>query len=269
MINVRYYHLRMLKGTVLLLLTVPFSVAGCRSEQTATGQSAEVNMLTEMEEAEGWELLFDGKTLDKWRGYKWDTVPPNWTVEEGTITCSPCVGSGANLPGDWKPSNDLITKDQFQNFDLKIDWKISPSGNSGIFYRVLETYDHPYTTGPEVQILDNVRHKDRLNGPDRSAGASYDVYAPSKDVTRPAGEWNESRIIVDSTHVEHWLNGTKIVEYELFSEDWERRVAESKWASNPDYGRMKTGHIGLQDHDDAVWFRNIKIKRLPDTRTLP
>ncbi len=263
------FSMRKLTVIISAMTAALFFTAGCQTDRSATGQSDATNVLTESEMAEGWELLFDGKTLDKWRGYKWDAAPPNWTVDEGTITCAPCVGGDVNLPGDWKASNDLITKEQFQNFDFKIEWKISPAGNSGIFYRVLEAYDYPYTTGPEMQILDNVRHKDRLNGLDRSAGSAYDMYAPSEDVTRPAGEWNESRILVDSTHVEHWMNGTKIVEYDLFSDDWEQRVAESKWASNPDYGRMKTGHIGLQDHDDAVWFRNVKIKRLPDTRTLP
>ncbi|MDX1428841.1 MAG: DUF1080 domain-containing protein [Rhodothermales bacterium] len=249
-----------LAGVVLLL--------GCQTPQES-GPEPTHNVLSVDEAEEGWELLFDGSSLDSWRGYKWTNVPPNWTVEDGAITCSPCVGGDASLPGDWKSSNDLITKEQFQNFDLRLEWRISPAGNSGIFYRVLEAYDFPYTTGPEFQILDNRRHKDSLNGPKRHAGAAYDVYAPASDATKPAGQWNTARILVDSTHVEHWINGTKVVEYVLFSDEWEERVASSKWAPNPDYGRMKTGHIGLQDHDDAVWYRNIRIKRLPNTRDLP
>ncbi len=243
-------------------------LSACKAYES-DAQKTTHNVLTEREAADGWELLFDGKSLDKWRSYKREVVSENWLVVDGAITCGPCVGGDVDLPGDWNPSNDLITREQFQNFDLKLEWKISPAGNSGIFYRLSEVRVFPYDTGPEFQILDKVRHKDALYGDDRTTGAAYDVYAPVEDASKPAGEWNTARIVVDSTHVEHWINGKKVVEYELFSDDWEERVAGSKWAPNPDYGRMKTGHIGLQDHDDAVWYRNIRIKRLPDTRSLP
>lgn len=239
-------------------------LVACQANESDAQQGA-TNYLTEQEMADGWELLFDGQSLDRWRSYKREVVSDNWLVVDGAITCGPCVGGDVNLPGDWNRSNDLITREQFQNFDLRLEWKISPAGNSGIFYRLREEKDFTYDTGPEFQILDKARHKDALHGDDRTTGAAYDVYAPVEDASRPAGEWNTARILVDSTHVEHWINGKKVVEYELFSDDWEKRVAASKWAPNPDYGRMKTGHIGLQDHDDAVWYRNIRIKRLPDT----
>jgi hypothetical protein len=226
------------------------------------------NLLTEQEAAEGWELLFDGKTMDAWRGYKSEVLPKNWVIEEDAMSCAPCLGDDqAEVYRKARGAfvSDIITKEQYENFDLKLEWKIAPGGNSGIFYRVQELHDKAYKTGPEMQILDNVRHKDFLNNNlTRSAGAAYDVYAPTSDMTRPAGEWNSVRILVYGSHVEHWMNSEKIVEYELLSPEWEERVAVSKWPyESAEYGRMETGHIGLQDHEDAVWFRNIKIKRLP------
>ncbi len=202
--------------------------------------------------ASEWVWLFDGSSLDKWRGYRMDHIPEAWTVQDSTIYCA------------GRDAGDLMTKGQWQNFDLRLEWKISEEGNSGIMYRVMEIYDFSYLTGPEFQVLDDAAYPDA--DPKGLSGAVYDVYAPIEDATRPAGEWNDTRILVDSTHVEHWLNGVKIVEYELFSDDWDQRIAESKWAGNTDFGRMIRGHIALQDHSDEVWYRNIRIKALPDTR---
>ncbi len=154
-----------------------------------------------------------------------------------------------------------MTVDQFGDFELRLEWRISKNGNSGIMFRVTGEGDEPWWTGPEMQVLDNGGHPDGKD-PLTSAGSNYALHAPVSDVTRPVGEWNDVRIVVKDAHVEHWLNGVKVVEYELWSPDWESRVRSTKFASNPQYGRARSGHIVLQDHGDAVWYRNIRIKPL-------
>ena len=154
---------------------------------------------------------------------------------------------------------DIITTEQFGDFELALEWKVSPGGNSGIMYRVTEAYDESYKSGPEMQVLDDSAHAD---GQDRltSAGSNYALNAAPAGVVKRAGEWNAVRILVKGNHVEHWLNGQKVVEYELMSPDWETRVKQSKFAEWPGYGRAPRGHIALQDHGDRVAYRNIKIR---------
>lgn len=220
-----------------------------------TASDAAPNTLTAEEEAAGWQLLFDGETLANWRGYRSDSVPARWIVADGAIHFDPTTeGTGG----------DIITDGTYDSFELELDWKIGECGNSGIFYRVTESdqYERTYHTGPEVQVLDNSCHPDAQNGLDRTAGANYALHAPSKDATKPAGEWNHVRLVVDGAHVEHWINGEKVVDYELWSDDWKALVAKSKFTEWPDYGLARTGHIALQDHGDPVWFRNIKIRPL-------
>jgi hypothetical protein len=216
---------------------------GARTQETAMGT------LTSEERAGGWRALFDGATTAGWRGYKRSDVPDGWRVVDGSLTR---VG----------PGGDLITTDQFGNFELALEWKVQPRGNSGVFYRVTEEGEQTYFTGPEMQVLDDAGHPDgksRLT----SAGANYGLYPAPAGVVRPAGEWNQARVLANGAHIEHWLNGTKVVEYELWSPDWEKRVRESKFAAWPKYGRAQRGHIAIQDHGDTVAFRNIKIKVLP------
>ncbi|MFQ5708922.1 MAG: DUF1080 domain-containing protein [bacterium] len=208
------------------------------------------NFLTAEEKAEGWKLLFDGKTFNGWRGFRMDTVPQGWVItEQGELY----------FTGEGK--GDIMTIEQFDDFELKLEWKISPGGNSGIFFRVSENREASWHTGPEMQVLDNKGHKDGRD-PLTSAGSNYALHAPTKDVTREVGRYNEVRIVVQGNHVEHWLNGYKIVEYEIGSPEWQRLVANSKFGKLPDYGRYRKGHIVLQDHGDKVWYRNIKIRRL-------
>jgi hypothetical protein len=198
----------------------------------------------------GWRSLFDGKSLDAWRGYKMTTVPPEWTVVDGTITKA-------------KGTEDIITKDEFTNFEFAIDWKIAPGGNAGLFYRGNEDFDHIYWTAPEYQILDDQRHPDGRNRL-TSAGAAYGLYAAPVGVVHPAGEWNSTRIVVNGSHVEHWLNGQKVVDYTLGSPDWTAKVAASKFHEWPKYGQLSRGHIGIQgDHDGTLTLRNVRIKVLP------
>lgn len=228
-----------LPGIVLL-------AAGCGPSRS----EAPVQEQTAAADTSDWIVLFDGTSLEAWRGYRSETIPPGWRIaEDGTLHCT---GEG---------SGDLITKEQFADFVLELEWKVAPGGNSGIMYRVTEEYDAPWMSGPEYQVLDNAGHADG-NDPKTSAGACYALYPTDPSAVRPAGEWNTTRIVVDSAHVEHWLNGRKVVEYELWSEDWNARVAASKFRVYPNFGRARRGHIALQHHGDPVWYRNIRIRLL-------
>ena len=216
---------------------------------TVASQEAAMTTLTDEERAAGWRALFDGATTAGWRGFKRADVPDGWRVIDGAITR---VG----------PGGDLMTTDQFGNFELSLEWKVQPAGNSGVFYRVTEEGGQTYETGPEMQVLDDAGHADgqsRLT----SAGANYGLYPAPAGIVKPAGEWNQARVLANGAHVEHWLNGTKVVEYELGSPDWEKKVRESKFAAWPKYGRAQRGHIAIQDHGDTAAFRNIKIRVLP------
>ncbi len=216
---------------------------------TAPAAAAALNALSADEQAQGWRLLFDGKSTAGWRAYRADSMPAGWQVVDGALTR---VGR----------AGDILTREQFANFELTLDWKIAEGGNSGIMYRVSEDDDADYWSGPEMQVLDDERHPDahsRLT----AAGSDYGIYASPAGVVNPAGTWNRVRIVVNRNHVEHWLNGLKVVEYELGSDDWTERVAASKFAPHPHYGRNKSGYIALQDHGDWVAYRNIKIRVLP------
>jgi hypothetical protein len=206
-----------------------------------------VNTLTEAEKKARWMLLFDGKTLAGWRGFTSPTPPAGWKAEEGTLFRA---GSGG----------DLMTVEQFEDFELRLEWKLAERGNSGIFFHAVTEGDEIWHSAPEMQVLHNAGHKDGAV-PETSAGSNYALHAPVRDVTRPVGEWNDVRLLVKGPHVEHWMNGVKLLEYELWSPDWEKRVKASKFGKIPMYGRAKIGHIGLQDHGDPVWYRNIKVRR--------
>jgi hypothetical protein len=231
-----------------------FSIACSRSAPPgASGNGSapaqqEVDVLTGEERAAGWRLLFDGTSTAAWRGYKKETMPDGWQAVDGALS----------RVGD---AGDIVTREQFRNFELSLEWKVAPGGNSGIFYRASEDDDAIYWTAPEMQVLDDAGHRD---GGDRltSAGALYGLYPAPPGLAKPAGEWNHVRIVANGNHVEHWLNGTKVVDCELGSADWEARVKASKFAPHARFARNAEGHIGLQDHGDAVSFRNIKIRVL-------
>ena len=186
-------------------------------------------------------------SLDEWRGYKKDHVPEQWVIDDGAIHLT----SGG--------AGDLITREQYESFVLELEWKISPKGNSGIMYHVAETDGATYMTGPEMQVLDN-----SVAGGDLkvSAGADYALHAPEADNSKPVGEWNHVKMIVDGPHVEYWLNGVQQCSYELWSDEWNEKVQNSKFKAWPEFGQHKTGHIALQDHGNPVWYRNITIRRL-------
>jgi hypothetical protein len=193
-----------------------------------------------------WRPLFDGASLTAWRGYKSDKIPAGWKIVDGVLAKDGSVG-------------DIMTSDQFGDFELELDWKIGEAGNSGIFYRGTEEYDHIYWSAPEYQLLDDEKasdNKTRLT----CAGAAYALYPSPPGHLKPVGDWNATRIVARGRHIEHWLNGAKVVEYELGSSDWQAKVKGSKFAAWPNYGRAKSGHIALQgDHAGSLGFRNIRI----------
>jgi len=194
-----------------------------------------------------WRSLFDGKTTNGWRGFRQTTMPDGWKAVDGALTRV-------------APATDIVTVDQFGDFELTIEWNLPPKANTGIFYRVTEDDEVMWHAAPEYQVIDNAYPEPLKNV--QLAGANYDLHPPSRDATRPIGSWNQTRILVNGSHVEHWLNGVKVVEYELWSDDWEQRVKVSKFKDYPRYGRAKRGHIGIQDHGDRVAYRNIRIREL-------
>ena len=189
------------------------------------------------------------RPLTEWRAAGGGAMPDTWKINGEIISHKP--GGG-----------DIESIDTFADFELTFDWRIAPGGNSGVAYRVGDGTGAAYERGPEYQILDNAGHADGKN-PLTSAGSVYGLYPPSQDATRPAGEWNSGRIVVDGAHVEHWLNGVRIVQYELGSSDWTERVAGSKFVAWPHFGKAGVGHIVLQDHGSAVDYRNMRIRLLP------
>ena len=249
------------------------------------------NALTSAEKADGWELLFNGRALDGWRNYGQEGEVEGWRAVDGLLSR---VGEGG----------DIITDEVFENFDLRLEWRIETGGNSGIFFRVREGAEAAWHTAPEMQVLDDAAHPDGQEAK-TSAGSDYGLFGRSRDtidgaekwnairiladgghldygqvtktsdgpdegmygesvnLVNPVGDWNTVRILVDGSHVEYWLNGVLIVEYELWSEEWERRVQESKFGVYPEFGRARQGHFALQNHGDPVFYRNIKVRRLP------
>ncbi|MGL6177763.1 MAG: 3-keto-disaccharide hydrolase [Tannerellaceae bacterium] len=216
------------------------------------------NTLTEAEKQEGWKLLFDGESLQGWRDYNGTEVKGPWAVEEGCLTA---LGNGSDGAGY------IVTNDKYENFIIDWDWKIVDGGNSGLMYHVVERpmYSVPYVTGPEYQMLDDIGFKGELEDWQK-VGADYAMHTTNENISKAmkgANQWNNSRIVFDNGHVEHWLNGYKIVEFEAWTDDWHQRKNSGKWNNAPEFGLAKTGRISLQDHGDRTWIRNMKIKELP------
>ncbi|HXK60553.1 MAG TPA: DUF1080 domain-containing protein [Acidobacteriota bacterium] len=244
------YVRRILSGLVLIGLTAGWALS--------EGQPP--NTLTDKEIKAGWKLLFDGKTTTGWRGAKLDKFPEfGWTVENGELIV---LESGG---GESRHGGDIVTIEQYDNFELSVEFKLTPGANSGIKYMVFNVDpNRPGSAlGLEYQILDDSRHPDATRGiaGNRTLGSLYDLIPASPDkVVKPTGEWNHARILVDGKHVEHWLNGKKIVEYERGSEAFRAQKAQSKFRDIKDFGEHPRGHILLQDHGNRVSFRNIKIR---------
>jgi hypothetical protein len=197
-----------------------------------------------------WRSLFDGKTTAGWRGFLAKQIPDGWKAVDGALTRVDKAG-------------DIVTVDEFADFELTLDWKIAKGANSGIFYRVVENQEDEsmWMVAPEYQIIDDKGYPQKLKDTQHT-GANYDLQPPGRDVSKPAGEWNTTRIIANGKHVEHWLNGVKLVEYEIDSPEWKQLVAKSKFKDHPRYARAPKGRIGIQDHGDWAAFRNIRIREL-------
>lgn len=254
-------------GIVLLsLLALLISCGGGNEEQEAPKspgvdayESTQAhNTLTERELSEGWQLLFDGESTDGWRGYNQEAFPEaGWGVADGNLIVMASGGSEEGMGGD------IVTEAVFADFELIFEFLLTPVGNSGVFYRVVEDPEEAlWTVAPEYQVLDDSAYiaMGTMDMTTHLTGDNYDLHSASVRPTHPIGEWNEGRIVVDGTHVEHWLNGEKTLEYELFSPEWEALVAASKFAPYPAYGRALEGRIAIQDHGHEIRYRNIKIR---------
>jgi hypothetical protein len=229
----------------LLLLIV--TLMGCGYKDSEPVTAAEVPSQIDID----WTSLFDGETFEHWRGYKQDTMPEGWVVDDGAMF--------ASIPGQ---GMDIVSREPYTDFELELEWRVKEGGNSGIMWHVDEAAgDYPWMTGPEYQILDDAAHNGGEIGKN-SAGSNYDVQAPIRAMTKPAGEWNAARVVVNGSSVEHWLNGEKVVFYEKGSADHKERVAASKWAEMSSYGSTSTGHIAFQGDHGEVWFRNLRIRSL-------
>jgi cytochrome c len=240
---------------LLLSAILSFTFAFKKASPEVSGFSQ--NTLSEAEKAAGWKLLFDGKTTAGWHSFNQKTAAKKWVVQDGALTLDP------KAPGAVEGNGDLVTDGDFANYELCLEWKISDCGNSGVIYNVVEDpkYDWAWQTGPEMQIIDNACHPDGKILKHR-AGDLYDLVSVSKETVKPAGQWNEARLVNRNGKVEHWLNGSKVVEVDMTGEAWEKLIAGSKFKGMPDFGRKTSGHIMLQDHGgDRVWFRNVKIRQ--------
>lgn len=231
----------LLTAAALLLAVLVLTPARAADDQAP-------NTLSEQERKDGWKLLFDGKSLDGWRVFKkQDTT--GWTVKDDAIFLE-------------KSGGDLMTKEKYGNFEFVIDWKFASGDNSGIIYRITEDVSPSYMSGPEMQVMPQ-KAADKLGK--NSGGSLYDMYAPTANPFKPADQWNTFKIVCNGKHIEQWVNGVKVVETDVGSDDWNTRLAASKWKNAKLFASQPTGHIALQDHGAKVAFRNVKIKVLPDS----
>jgi 3-keto-disaccharide hydrolase len=232
------------------------AITACASQKSSAADSAAADSTrTSAAQASAsadtaWRpLVGDSSTTTAWRGYKKEDFPKDWTIANGVLSKT-------------GTAEDLITRDQFGDFELEWDWKVAPGGNAGVFYRASEEYDKVYWSAPEYQLLDDAKHADgktRLT----SAGADYEIYPSPAGYVKPGGEWNSSRIVARGPHIEHWLNGQKLLEYEAGSPDWTAKVKASKFATYKNYGVAKSGHIAIQgDHEGPLSIRNMRIREI-------
>lgn len=241
----------------LLVLSLLFGLGQFAGAQA---KNSSLNSLSNKERKEGWELLFDGKSTKGWHKYGGAPIGSAWKVAEGNLYLDPTVKE------DWqiKGGGDIVSDKKYKNFHLKLEWKIAQNGNSGIMFYIHEDsvkYRWPWMTAPEMQVLDNVGHADGKIKKHR-AGDLYDLVSCSQETVLPFGQWNSVEIKSVEGKLNMWLNGVNVVSVQLWGEDWKKLIAGSKFATMEGFGMYQEGHIGLQDHGDQVWFRNIKIRKL-------
>lgn len=243
-----------------LLTLMASTLLACHSSNPSTMSTTASNP---NKTEDGWISLFDGKTTNGWHTYGKNTIGKAWKVADNTLHLD------ASSKNDWQTAEggDIVTNEEFENFHLKLEWKIAPKGNSGIIFYIKEdaAHQYPWQTGPEMQILDNGStpesgHADAKLHTHR-AGDLYDLIA-SKEAVKPAGEWNEIEIIANNGKLEFYMNGQQTLSTTMWDDNWRNMIAKSKFKDMPDFGTIKKGKIALQDHGDNVWFRNIRIKRL-------
>lgn len=249
--------------SLIAVLFIAGILTGCKNSGNETH-----NQLTKAEIEEGWELLFDGKTFNGWRGLGRDTVETNnWKVENGEIhkvdsRLVPPLPNGEKING-----GDLMTTGTFDNFELSFEWKIKEAGNSGIKYNVSEELTNEWGSkhsalGFEYQILDDGHEMYKELKPHQFTGALYEMYAPENVQLKPVGEFNTSRILLNGNHGEHWLNGVKVVEFELGTARFDSLYQLSKFVKYPGFEKKRKGHIVITNHTDESWYRNVKIRRI-------
>lgn len=258
---------------LILACFITVGILSCKNDTSHSSPKGK----TTIEQPSDWQYLFDGKSTDGWRGYNAETLPPSWVIKDGVLT----FDIDRKVDTEYQGGKDLIyAAEEFDNFELYIEWKIPPGGNSGILYHVQEGYGGPYEMAPEYQLIDDEHYASMHDlteyntslgyenpselHPLQSTAADYAMYTAdqSKKTLNPAGEWNTSKIVFTPQKVEHWLNDKIVLSYVPWSEDWKQKKANSKWHEFPDYGKFKKGYICLQDHDSPLWFRNIKIRKL-------
>ena len=251
----------------IVFFAVCCSILSCKKNEALSDESKQTiekevvadNTLTSEEKEEGWSLLFDGKTIEGWHKYGTDSIGKAWVVNENSIHLD------VSDKKDWQAANggDIISENEYADFHLKLDWKVSPGGNSGIIFYVHEDpkkYEYPWMTGPEMQVLDNAAHPDAKIEKHR-AGDLYDLIT-AKETVKPAGEWNHAEIISSKGKLEFYLNNEKVLETAIWDDNWKKMIAASKFKEFPGFGTYQTGKLCLQDHGDKVWFKNIKIRKM-------
>jgi hypothetical protein len=246
-----------------LFLGLVLLVSACKNETKSTKSAAKITS-EEVSPTDEWIYLFDGTSTEGWRAYNGETLPAQWVIEDGSLT----FDIEKRLEAEKKGGKDIIyAAEEFDNFELYLEWKLPEGGNSGVFYHLKEGYAGPAEVSPEYQLLDDLKWE-KINNAKleewQKTAADYAMHTPDPEqkIVKPAGEWNTTRIIFTLEKVEHWLNGNKVLSFVPWSEDWQKRKNAGKWKDFPDYGKYKTGFIGLQDHDSPLWFKNIKIKKL-------
>src|SRR5690606_35426736 len=250
-------------------------LSGCKDRDKSPAESREPEIPKPQEQE--WISLFDGSSLEGWRGYNMDSLPPGWTIRDSTLTFDTALG----LEQDYTGGKDILYgTEMFENFELYLEWKLPEGGNSGIFYHVREGYEGPPVVAPEYQLIDDVNYarihdltayntslgyteKPEELKPLQQTGADYAMHPPGPDkVLNPIGEWNSSKIVFTPERVERWLNGKLLLSFVPWDESTEEKKSSDKWKTSPDYGKYRSGYIALQDHSCPIWFRNIKIKKL-------